>query len=104
MSSSRAPISSASEKARREFGDVRADGLHAEHDMIVGARDDADEALVGLFGHRPAVGAEREEADDDLAIAGPAASGESPTATISGSVKQIAGNGDGDRRRASRPR
>ena len=55
-------------KGRRQFGDAGADGMDAEHDMVVGPRRDPDEPLVGLPGHRPAVGAEGEKARQNLAV------------------------------------
>ena len=91
-SSSRAPISIASANAADSSRHAGADRLHAEHDMVVLARDDADETLVVLQRHRPAVGAERETAPVRISpCAARAASGDRPTATISGSVKQTAG-------------
>src|SRR5580658_8672407 len=54
-------------KGCREFRHAGADGVNAEHDMVVGARDDAHEALVVLQRHCPPIGAERKEADPDFA-------------------------------------
>ena len=65
-------------KGGREFGDAGADGVDSEHDMIVGARDDAHEALVVLQRHGAAVGAERKMADADLAMRGLGGVGRKP--------------------------
>ena len=65
-------------KGGRELRDAGADGMDAEHDMVVGARDDAHEALVVLQRHGPAVGAERKMADADLAMRGLGGVGREP--------------------------
>ena len=47
-------------EGRRQFRHALPDRLDAEHQMVVGARDDADEAVLAEHGHRAAVGRERE--------------------------------------------
>ena len=69
---------------RRQFAHPGADRLHAEHDMVVGARDDAHEAVVALQRQRAAAGAERETGRRDLAAPPRAASGDRPTLTTPG--------------------
>ena len=92
MSSSRAPISMRQAEGGRQFRHALPDRLDAEHQMVVGARDDADEAVLAELGHRAAIGGEGEQADLDLARRAPcASSGDRPAVTISGSVKQTAG-------------
>ena len=104
MSSRRAPISSASEKAAESSETPCPDSLDAEHDMIVGARDDAHEALVVLQRHGAAVGAERKMADANFAMRGPGRVGREPDGDDLGIGEANRGNGDMDRRRASRRR
>src|SRR3989338_348402 len=53
-------------EARRKLGYAGADRLDAEYEMIVGAGDDADEAILALAGHRPAVCPEGKLPDLDL--------------------------------------
>ena len=55
-------------KRGREFGDAGADGVNSQNHIVVGARDDAHEALVVLQRHRPAIGAEGKPADADFAV------------------------------------
>ena len=78
MSSRRAPISSASEKAAESSETPCADGLDAEHDMVVGARDDAHEAFVVLQRHGAAIGAEGKMADANFAMRGLGGVGREP--------------------------
>ncbi len=53
-------------ESRRQFGDTRADRLNSQNEMIVGARDDTDHAVVAFHRHGAAVGLERENADLDF--------------------------------------
>ena len=50
-------------ESRGQFRNAATDGLNAEHQMVVGPRDDPDEAFFGLQGHGAAIGRERELAD-----------------------------------------
>src|ERR1700729_2389283 len=52
----------------REFRDSLTDSLDAEHHMVVGARDNAHEALVVLQRHGAAIGAERKMADANFSV------------------------------------
>ncbi len=55
-------------KGGRKLRDALPDRLHAQHDMIVRARDDAHETLVVLQRHGAAVGAERKMSDSNFAM------------------------------------
>ncbi len=80
-------------KFARQFGDMRADRLDAEHAVIVLARDHAHEAAIvaRVHGERAAVGGEGEHRGDDVVVRRGFVCGSSPALTISGSVKQTAG-------------
>ena len=71
MSSSRAPISSARPKAADKFRHALPDRLDAEHQMVVGARDDAHETVLAEHRHGAAVGGKGNSADLDLAAERP---------------------------------
>ena len=81
-------------KGGREFGDAGADGLDSEHDMVVGARDDAHEAVVVLQRHGAAIGAERKMADANFAMRGLGGVGREPHGDDLGIGEADRGNGD----------
>ena len=93
MSSSRAPISSARPKAADNSAHALPDRLDAEHQMVVGPAQRHGRTLPhppwSWRGHWPGMGT----CPVLISLPRPcASSGERPAVTISGSVKQIAGN------------
>src|SRR3954468_320039 len=53
-------------EAGREFGDAVTDRLNAQHEVVVGPGDDADEALLGILRQGPAIRSEGELPEPDV--------------------------------------